>query len=37
VIYSHRTALSIGEIIHRLILVYEVLRPEELAGKVEFL
>jgi predicted nuclease of predicted toxin-antitoxin system len=35
--YCEQTAQSIGEIIRRLILVYEVLNAEEIAGRVEFL
>ena len=35
--YCHQTARSIGEIIRALILIYEVLTPEEMAGHVEFL
>ncbi len=34
--YCHPTARSIGEIIHRLILIYEVLTAEEIAGRVEY-
>lgn len=37
IVYCHRTAYSIGETIRRLILVYEVLGTEEIAGRVEFL
>lgn len=36
-VYCHRTAYSIGETIRRLILVYEVLSSDEIAGRVEFL
>jgi predicted nuclease of predicted toxin-antitoxin system len=35
--YCHQTSRSIGEIIRTLILIYEVLTPEEMAGRVEFL
>ncbi len=35
--YCDRTARSIGDIIRRLILIYEVLTPEEMAGHVEYL
>jgi predicted nuclease of predicted toxin-antitoxin system len=35
--YCHRTAHSIGEIIRTLILIYEVLTPEEMAGHIEYL
>lgn len=37
IVYCHKTARSIGEIIRGLILIYEVLTPEELRGRVEFL
>jgi predicted nuclease of predicted toxin-antitoxin system len=37
IVYSHRTALSVGEMIRRLILVYEVLVVDEIRGRVEFL
>ncbi|MFQ5859711.1 MAG: DUF5615 family PIN-like protein [Anaerolineae bacterium] len=35
--YCHMGARSIGEIIRSLILIYEVLTPEEIAGDVEYL
>lgn len=35
--FCHQTARSIGEIIRRLILIYEVLTADEIAGRVEFL
>jgi predicted nuclease of predicted toxin-antitoxin system len=35
--YCHKTARSIGEIIRSLILIYEVLTPEEMVGRVEYL
>jgi predicted nuclease of predicted toxin-antitoxin system len=37
IVYSHRTALSVGEMIRRLILVFEVLTADEIRGRVEFL
>jgi predicted nuclease of predicted toxin-antitoxin system len=37
IVYCDKTAHSIGEIIRGLILIYEVLAPEEMRGKVEFL
>lgn len=37
IIYCEKTARSIGEIIRGLILIYEVLAPEDMRGKVEFL
>lgn len=35
--YCHKSARSLGEIIQRLVLIYEVLTPEEIAGRVEYL
>jgi predicted nuclease of predicted toxin-antitoxin system len=35
--YCSSTARSLGEIIRSLILIYEVLRPEEIKGQVEYL
>ena len=35
--YSTRTARSLGEMIRSLILIYEVLTPEEMTGRVEYL
>jgi predicted nuclease of predicted toxin-antitoxin system len=37
IVYCDRTGRSIGEIVRGLILIYEVLTPEEISGKVEFL
>lgn len=37
IVYCHRKAFSLGELIRRLILVYEVLGPQEIRGRVEFL
>lgn len=37
VTYCHKNARSLGEIIESLILMYEVLTPEEMSGHVEFL
>lgn len=37
VAYCHKTARTTGEIIRHLILIYEVLIPEEMKGRVEFL
>ena len=37
IVYCHKTAYSVGEIIRRLILVYEVLSPDEIRERVEFL
>jgi predicted nuclease of predicted toxin-antitoxin system len=37
IIYCDKTARSIGQIIRGLILIYEVLTPEEIRGQVEFL
>jgi predicted nuclease of predicted toxin-antitoxin system len=35
--YCHKSARSIGEIIRNLILIHEVLMPEEIAGRVQYL
>ncbi len=35
--YCHKSARSLGEIIRSLILIYEVLTPEEMAGRVQYL
>ena len=35
--YCQMETRSLGEIIRRLILIYEVLTPEEIIGRVEFL
>ena len=35
--YCHKSARSVGEIIRTLTLIYEVLEPEELKGRVEYL
>jgi predicted nuclease of predicted toxin-antitoxin system len=35
--YSTRTARSLGEMIRSLILIYEILAPEEMTGRVEYL
>ena len=37
IVYCDRTARSIGDIIRSLILIYEVLTPEEMAGRVEYI
>lgn len=34
--YCHKSERSLGEIIRSLVLMYEVLVPEEVAGRVEF-
>ena len=36
VVYCDRSARSIGEIIRNLILIYEVLSPEDMSGRVQF-
>jgi predicted nuclease of predicted toxin-antitoxin system len=36
-VYCNRMTRSMGDIIRGLILVYEVLTPDELSGKVEFI
>jgi len=35
--YCHKSARSLGEIIRNLILIHEVLTPEEIARRVEYL
>ena len=37
IVYCKIKARSIGEIIRGLILIYEILTPEEMAGRVEYL
>jgi predicted nuclease of predicted toxin-antitoxin system len=37
IVYCDKASRSIGEIIRGLILIYEVLTPEEMADQVEFL
>jgi predicted nuclease of predicted toxin-antitoxin system len=37
IVYCHLTAYPVGELIRRLILLYEVLAAEEIQGRVEFL
>lgn len=35
--FCYKTSRSLGEIIRSLILIYEMLTPEEIAGRVEYL
>ncbi len=35
--YCHQQSMSIGEMLRRLILIHDLLAPEEMAGRVEFL
>ena len=35
--FSHKDDVSTGQIIRSLVLIYEVLDPEEMSGRVEFL
>jgi len=35
--FSHKDTISTGQIIRSLVLIYEVLDPEEMVGRVEFL
>ena len=37
IVYCNRSNRSLGEIIRSLILIYEVLTPEELLGRIEFI
>ena len=35
--FCHKDALGIGEIIKRLVLIWEVYEPEEMANRVEYI
>jgi predicted nuclease of predicted toxin-antitoxin system len=35
--YAHKDTAEIGEMIRAIILIYEVLEPQEMIGQVEFL
>lgn len=35
--YCHKASRSVGQMVRSLILIYEVLAPEEIRGRVEFL
>ena len=35
--FSHKDTVSTGQIIRSLVLIYEVLDPEEMVGRIEFL
>ena len=35
--FSHKDTVSTGQIIRSLVLIYEVIEPEEMLGRVEFL
>jgi len=37
IVYCQEQSISAGEILRRLILIHDLLSPEEMAGKVEFL
>ncbi|HZQ10861.1 MAG TPA: DUF5615 family PIN-like protein [Anaerolineae bacterium] len=37
IVYSAKTSKTLGEIIRSLVLIYEILSPEEIAGRVEYL
>lgn len=37
IVYCHKDARSLGDIIRGLLLIYEVLTPDEMAGRVEYL
>jgi predicted nuclease of predicted toxin-antitoxin system len=37
IVYCDKLTHSIGDIVRSLILIYEVLTPEEIAGRVEYL
>lgn len=35
--YCQQQTLSLGEMLHRVILIHDLLSPEEMAGRIEFL
>ncbi len=37
IVYCHKTKYAVGDLVRRLILVFEVLNPEEMMGHVEYL
>ena len=37
IVYRTKDTLSLGEIIRRLVLIWEIYEPEEMAGRVEYL
>jgi len=37
IVYAHPQSLTIGEWVRGLLLIHEILDPEEIAGKVEYL
>jgi predicted nuclease of predicted toxin-antitoxin system len=37
IVYCHKTKYTVGDLVRRLILVFEVLNPEEMMGHVEYL
>ena len=37
IVYSRQQTISVGEMLQRLILIYDLLAPEQMVGRVEFL
>jgi hypothetical protein len=37
IVYCPQQSMSVGEMLRRLVLIHDLLSPDELAGKVEFL
>ena len=37
IVYCRQQSVSIGEMLRRLVLIHDLLSPEEMAGRVEFL
>jgi predicted nuclease of predicted toxin-antitoxin system len=37
IVYCQQQSMSIGEVLRRLVLTHDLLAPEEIAGKIEFL
>jgi hypothetical protein len=37
IVYCRQQSTTIGEMLRRLILIHDLLSPEEMAGRVEFL
>jgi predicted nuclease of predicted toxin-antitoxin system len=36
IVYCHQQSMSLGEMLRRLILIHDLLSPEDIAGRVEF-
>jgi len=37
IVYCQQQSISVGEMLRRIILIHDLLSPEEMAGRVEFL